>query len=266
MAAVMTTILALLCVLPLVLCATETITATVYADNYFEFYLDGVLIKTDPLDFTPHNAVKFTFTVTTGQTRVYGFVAKDFATSSGYEYTSTVTPKLGDGALRAIFSDGVGTSANWKCFTTSYGPTATSIAAGCSASNLTPCAIATFTEPTDWKLSTFDASSWSAATTYTADQAGWGKTPSYDSATSRCTTLTSPLTAADLSPNYQITTADECLAPLAQTWGDSSFIWQGDLEKDNSILCRYVVGSASSVAWSALPVFLSAIVAFFNMS
>ena len=40
----------------------ETITAIIYADNRFDFYVDGTLIKSDPIDFTPHNAVKFTFT------------------------------------------------------------------------------------------------------------------------------------------------------------------------------------------------------------
>ena len=37
----------------------QTVNAVIYADNYFEFYVDGVKIKTDPLDFTPHNAVNF---------------------------------------------------------------------------------------------------------------------------------------------------------------------------------------------------------------
>jgi hypothetical protein len=57
---------------------TYNVTATVFADNYFEFYLDGVLIKQDILDFRPHNAIKFTFTVQKDTPRQYAILAKDW--------------------------------------------------------------------------------------------------------------------------------------------------------------------------------------------
>ena len=42
--------------------ASETITGTIYCDNYFEFWFNGIKIAEDPLDFTPHNAVSVSFT------------------------------------------------------------------------------------------------------------------------------------------------------------------------------------------------------------
>lgn len=83
-----------------------TVKATVYADNYFEFYVDGVLTQKDPLDFTPHQAVAFSFDKPAAST-TYAIKAQDYATSSGYEYVNnTQMIQIGDGALRMTFSDG----------------------------------------------------------------------------------------------------------------------------------------------------------------
>lgn len=229
-----------------------TITATIYADNSFDFYVDGVLVKSDPIDFTPHNAVKFSFDVANmNKTRIYAIVAKDFSTNSGYEYTSTATPQLGDGALRMIFSDGTVSSPDWKCFTTSFGPTAASVAAGCSATNLAPCQLTTTAEPAGWKTSEVlaNSSQWSSAKVYTEAEAGWGTAPTYSGGL--CSKLTDPLTRADKSPSSLATAADDCLSPKALSWGSSSFIWQGDLLKDNAILCRLAVSGDGTTASSA---------------
>lgn len=244
-------LLCLACCVVVASCATETITGTIYADNYFEFYVNGVLVKTDPLDFTPHNAVKFSFTHTVGESKTYAVKAKDFATPTGYEYTNTSTPQLGDGALRIILSDGTVTNKNWKCFTTNYGPTAASITAGCSATNLTPCALQITAEPTNWTSPSFDHSSWSAASEFTEAQAGWGTAPTYSNGL--CGTLTDGYTRQTKNPSAISTTADECLSPRIQTWGSSVFIWQGDLEKDNTILCRLVVSGSVTPSPSAAP-------------
>ena len=39
----------------------DTITATVYADNWFAMYINGKLVAVDPIDFLPHNVVKVDF-------------------------------------------------------------------------------------------------------------------------------------------------------------------------------------------------------------
>lgn len=234
----------------LITCQDQTITATIYADNIFEFYANGALVKKDPLDFTPHNAVKFTFTVTKGVANTYAIKASDYATTSGYEYINN-NPQLGDGALRMIFSDGTVSNNKWKCFTTSFGPTDASNTAGCSATNLAKCAIQLTAEPTDWTSKTFDDSKWTAATIYTEAEAGWGMTPNYSGG--MCGTLTDPLTRGTKSPSSIATTADECLDPRVQSWGTSQFIWQADLKRDNTILCRYTTTGSSSVTPTPTP-------------
>lgn len=226
----------LLVFIGLTLCAEQNITASIYADNYFDFYVNGTLIKSDPLDFTPHNAVKFTFKVDTDYPRVYGVFAKDYASESGYEYTGTNKPQLGDGALRIVLSDGTVSSNKWKCFTTSFGPTNESIASGCSSDKLTLCKISSTTPPSNWSSFNFDDSSWSNAKEYTESEAGWGMKPSYSNG--KCGTMTSPIDRSEKNPSSITTLSDECLDPQSISWGSSKFIWMSDLNRDNSIVCR----------------------------
>ena len=40
---------------------TNTYTAQVYADNWFRMWVNGREVATDPLTFSPHNAVDFSF-------------------------------------------------------------------------------------------------------------------------------------------------------------------------------------------------------------
>ena len=227
--------------------ASSTVEALVFADNYFEFYVDGKLIKQDPFGFTPHQAVKFSFDTDTSSSRVYAIKAKDWAdVSTGYEYMSAYKEissgqksmaKLGSGDLRVLLSDGIVSSSEWKCFTTSYGPTGDD----CSNTNFDACRIQNTTEPDGWKYLGYDDSKWNNAVEYSDDEADWGLTPSYDSATRQCSTRTSPVTGKDWNPPYLLLDEDECLDPREQDWGSSVFIWQGDLEKDNTILCRIEV-------------------------
>ena len=56
----MRTLLALCCGLAGA-AAAETITGKIYCDNYFEFYFNGELVATDPMTFTPHQAVAVSF-------------------------------------------------------------------------------------------------------------------------------------------------------------------------------------------------------------
>lgn len=218
--------------------SSETIKATIFADNYFEFYVNGVLVQTDPLDFTPHQAVEFTFGVDKSVPITYAILAKDYATSSGYEYTNSTHPGIGDGSLIMMFSDGIVSDASWKCFTTSFGPTDESIKAGCSAKNLTPCELSYTDEPEGWKLYDFDDSKWSKATLFTSDETGWGRTPTYTASNSHCTTVTDPYTGANADPSYAVLLSTQCENPQAINWGSASFIWQADLDRDNTILCR----------------------------
>jgi hypothetical protein len=141
-------------------------------------------------------------------------------------------------------SDCTESNKNWKCFTTSFGPTDESIKAGCDSSHLDLCKLNKLDEPTGWRTLSFDDSSWKQATEFSEGNAGWGMTPSYSNGL--CKTLTDPLTRQDKNPNSLQTTADECLAPKSLNWGNSKFIWQSDLKRDNTILCRLVVNDSET--------------------
>ena len=125
----------------------QTITGYIYCDNYFEFWFNGVLVKKDPMTFTPHNAVAVSFEWDGVSDKEYAIMCMDYASSSGYEYVETSSPGLGDGSLMAEFSDGTVTSAAWNVFVLTMGPTDASITAGCSSSNLAPCAVVSTPEP-----------------------------------------------------------------------------------------------------------------------
>ena len=173
----------------------QTITGYIYCDNYFEFWFNGVLVKQDPMTFTPHNAVAVSFEWDGVSDKEYAIMCMDYASSSGYEYVETSNPGLGDGSLMAEFSDGTVTGAAWDVFVLTHGPTDASIAAGCSSSNLAPCAVVSSAEPAEWMAGGYKASSgWVSATEYTAAQAGWGRTPTWD-ATRNCCKPGNPGTA-----------------------------------------------------------------------
>mmetsp|Transcript_10829 Transcript_10829/g.19248 ORF Transcript_10829/g.19248 Transcript_10829/m.19248 type:complete len:303 (-) Transcript_10829:164-1072(-) len=238
--------------------ASETITGTIYCDNYFEFWFNGVKIAEDPLDFTPHQAVSVSFTYDGNSSKTYAILCQDYASDTGYEYISTSSPKLGDGALIAEFSDGTVTSSDWKSYVVTYGPTDASVSAGCSSSNLGPCEVEDRGTPTDWYTSEFDDSGWDAATVYTAAEAGWGRTPSWSSSDG-CCSPTSPYTKESLgccncnsdgtaSGSTSVTvTEDQCLDPEVVLGSSSAiFLWGSSLTKDNKMLFRYASSASPS--------------------
>ncbi|CAJ1413034.1 unnamed protein product [Effrenium voratum] len=218
----------------------QTITGYIYCDNYFEFWFNGVLVKKDPMTFTPHNAVAVSFEWDGVSDKEYAIMCMDYASSSGYEYVETSNPGLGDGSLMAEFSDGTVTGAAWNVFVLTMGPTDASIAAGCSSSNLAPCAVVSTAEPAGqgWMAGGYQASGgWVSATEYTAAQEtltnNGGCSVNYDSANPAGASVT--------------VAADECLDPkafLSET--RSKMIWSSDLERDNKLLFRISVPADAS--------------------
>uniref|UniRef100_A0A7S1ND03 Uncharacterized protein n=1 Tax=Eutreptiella gymnastica TaxID=73025 RepID=A0A7S1ND03_9EUGL len=250
---------ALVFLLALTYAGAVTITGHIYCDNYFEFFFNGNLIKKDPLTFTPHQAVKVSFEWDGTSDKTYAIMCQDFATPSGYEYTATSSPQLGDGALIAYFDDGTATTKDWKMFVTKNGPTTASVTAGCSSSNLGACVVETIATPDGWYNTSFDDSAWASVTVYTEAEAGWGRTPSWTNG--QCCQPTNPLTRADLSAcnmNYDVDGAAEvavtgivendCLDPKAVLSTDTaSFLWGAKLKEDNQILFRYTASANATV-------------------
>jgi len=235
---------------PSLLQQTITITGVIYCDNQFEFYFNGQHIASDPLDFTPHQAVRVSFNYTVGDSKTFAIICQDYASGSGYEYTGTSRPQLGDGALIAEFSDGTVTTSNWKLKVITHGPTAASESAGCSSSSLGACVVEDYGMPTGWEKTIFNDSSWAQATVYTAAVAGWGRTPTWSAG--QCCQPTSPVTKSDLSCcncNSDGTSSgvvpvsvseDQCLVPETVLGSSAaSFLWSSSLTKDNKILFRY---------------------------
>jgi len=220
---------------------SKRVTGTVYCDNKFTLWVDGRKVATDPVDFTPHQAVKVAFEWNGSSSITYAIQCEDFASDSGYEYIGSSRPQLGDGALIAKFDDGLGTetSANWKVYTSTFGPTDASLLAGCSATNLDKCAVEDRGIPEGWTEPEFDDSQWKPATIFDAATAGWGRAPTWSSSKG-CCTLTSPVDRTTLGCDKTLS-ENECLVPRIE-FADTSadFIWAEDLERDNRVLFRYV--------------------------
>ena len=136
---------------------TDTITATVYADNWFAMYINGKLVAVDPIDFLPHNVVKVD--VLPEYPMTIAIVAKDNADpKTGFEYGN----RVGDAGIVVKFSDGTVSNAAWKVQRISSGPPVKTIAF-----------------PTGWELPSFDDSKWEAATVYSTQRVN-PKKPYYD--------------------------------------------------------------------------------------
>lgn len=199
-------------VLPL---SAETLSADVWADNWFEMRIDGVQVAEDSVSITTErsfNAESFTFQAE--RPFVIGLVAKDFKENdTGLEYIGTRRQQMGDGgvilqiadqsgALVAVSNDG------WQCLVIHSAPldksceNASNPVAGEGACTFE----ASEDEPDGWDTADFDASDWPQADVYSARQ-------------------------VDPKQGY-----DEI------TWADSAeLIWGPDLEQSNTVLCRLTV-------------------------
>lgn len=223
-------------------CPAETrqIEGTVYCDNKFTLWVDGGEVATDPVDFTPHQAVRVSFEWDGLSSIVYAIQCEDFASASGYEYVGTDRPQLGDGALIAEFDDGFGTVTapdSWRVFTATFGPTDASLNDGCAPDNLSVCEVETRPAPEGWQTAEFDDTSWPLATVYTAKQAGWGRPPTWSSEEG-CCGMTSPVDRSGLGCDEAVP-RDQCLDPRYEFSGSKAkFIWGQDLERDNRMFFR----------------------------
>ena len=140
---------------------TVAVTGLVFADNSFELYVNGKKVASDPILFTPFNAVNVSFRASYPMT--FAFKAKDYADPlTGLEYNNT---RVGDGGLIARFSNGVVTGSGWKAKTISHGPTDLP---KCLADPKT-CKVINTPTPTNW-TTTSTASKWPAAKLYTVAQ------------------------------------------------------------------------------------------------
>ncbi len=130
---------------------TDTVKLNVYADNWFQLYINGKLIATDSIEFMPHNVVsvdvlpEFPMTIAA--------MARDNAdaiTGKEYEYTM-----IGDGGFILKLGDDVVSDASWKAKCFFFGP----------MEGDDPV-VKHIPIPEDWMTVDFDDSNWESVTIY----------------------------------------------------------------------------------------------------
>ncbi len=131
----------------------DTVKLSVYADNWFQLYINGELVAVDPIRFLPHNVVSVD--VLPDYPMTLAVMACDNADSkTGMEYANT---NVGDGGFILKLGDGTVSNVSWKTRVVSRGPV--------NAQGSQPRAEHE-PLPDGWYLPDFDDSAWEAATEY----------------------------------------------------------------------------------------------------
>lgn len=193
---------------------SETYSADVWADNWFELRVGGTQVAEDSVPITTErsfNAESFTFTAE--RPFVLGLVAKDFKENdTGLEYIGSRRQQMGDGGVILQICDASGatvvvSNSDWQCQVIHTAPLDKSCEGESDpVAGTAPCGFEASEEPEGWDTSDFDASSWANATVYT--EAEVDPKMGYD----------------DIS------------------WDASAkLIWGPDLEQSNTVLCRLTV-------------------------
>lgn len=191
----------------------ETISADVWADNWFALYVGEKLAKEDHVSInTERSFNKESFSFSVERPFVLNFIAKDFKENdTGLEYIGSNRQQMGDGGLIAQFVSGnnvvAATSSDWRCMVVHEAPSDKSCAKERSpVAGKGACGFTKTSEPAGWKTLGFDDSGWSHASEYSSAQVG--PKDGYNEV----------------------------------RWSSSAkLIWGPDLETSNTILCRFVV-------------------------
>lgn len=153
---------------------TTTFTAQIWADNWFELSVNGKVVGTDSVPITTErsfNAETIAFTASYPLT--IALEARDFKqTNSGIEYIGKPNQQMGDGGIVAQITDkSTGkvvtiTDANWKSLVIHRAPLNTSCAKDSDPD--ATCRFEAKTAPSGWKSASFDDSTWTPATVWSA--------------------------------------------------------------------------------------------------
>ena len=145
---------------------SDTIRASVYADNWFVLYVNGEQVAVDSIAFLPHNVVAVD--ILPAYPMTIAVMARDnFDPKTGMEYANS---QIGDGGLVLKFADGTVTDGSWKARCVSRGPV------GGDTKNPR---VESEPVPDGWFTPGFDDSAWKAAKEYTEEEIG-PKQPYYD--------------------------------------------------------------------------------------
>lgn len=211
----------------------DLITAYIFADNYFELYVNGIEVGKDPIPFTEFNSNIVQFRVNTPFSVAMLLVDWEENLGTGTELNNGVANHPGDGGMVAVFKDEAGeiigvTDSSWKVQTYYMAPIASTdcvtvsgeVRDSSACSTDAPSDLATVNAlhwalDEDWMSSGFDDSEWADATTYANTIIGVDNKPAF-------TNFTDVFDDPDV---------------------DAEFIWSSNLILDNEIVVRGTVGS-----------------------
>ena len=211
----------------------EVITAYIFADNYFEMYINGIPVGKDNVPFTPFNSNIIRFKVNRPFTIAMLLVDWEERLGVGGETNGGFTCHCGDGGMVAVFKDASNnviakTGSDWKAQTFYTAPIkdltcptengASRLTSACSATDSnagTSYYGLHWTRPPNWASATFDDASWPTATTYTNATIGVDNKPAYT--------------------NFRTIFDD--------VTNDAQFIWSKNVILDNEVIVRKTVAS-----------------------
>lgn len=214
----------------------ELITAYIFADNYFELYVNGIPAGKDKVPFTPFNSSIVRFTVKRPFTIAMLLVDWEENLGLGSELNGPFACHPGDGGLVAVFKDKNNaivavTDQKWKAQTFYTSPIRDvtcptesgnmRLTKNCSTESSQECSTyyALHWEiPGNAMSNVYDDHDWPAAKEYTNAEIGVNNKPAYT--------------------NFEDVFDDPNR--------DAVFIWSSNVILDNTVIVRYTVPSASS--------------------
>ena len=213
----------------------ELITAFVFADNYFEMYINGTAVGKDDVPFTQFNSNIIRFRVKRPFTIAMHLVDWEENLGLGSENNNGFSYHPGDGGMVAVFKDASGniiakTGSDWKA-QTFYTAPITDLACPTETGALRSSSACSTVDsnngsqyyglhwalPTNWMDAAYNDADWPNANTFTNAEIGVNNKPAYTNFT------------------------DIFDAPAK----DAEFIWSSNVILDNEVIVRYKVLAAS---------------------
>ncbi|MFM2134741.1 MAG: hypothetical protein RL021_141, partial [Bacteroidota bacterium] len=214
----------------------ELFTMFIFADNYFELYINGIPAGKDNVPYTPFNSSIVQFRANRPFTVAMSLVDWEERLGVGCETNATYGYYIGDGGMVAVIKDALGntvatTGPSWKAQTYYTAP----------IKNLA-CVYETVNERRSDTCST--ASSNSGSSYYGLHwlrPAGWNLPSFNDSLFPAAYTYSNATVGVNNKPAYTNFTGI-----FDDPSNDAQFIWSSNLILDNEVLVRYTVPSVGT--------------------
>lgn len=215
----------------------DVITGFIFADNYFEMYVNGVAVGKDKVPFTQFNSSIVRFRVRRPFTIAMLLVDWEEHLGLGCENNAGMAYHAGDGGMVAVFKDQHGsviatTDATWKAQTFYTAPIkdltcpqevgTRRLSSACNSAGVQDGSMfyaLHWKRPDNWTAASFDDSAWPMATTYTNAEIGVDNKPAYTN-----------FTNVFDDPQH-----------------DAQFIWSTNVVLDNEVIVRTTVAAPTSV-------------------